>query len=179
MAGGDFLQFFLEDVDVECRCQAKNRIGIDFRRHRGQDLLLVGFEQVRRQALGRGILLTLGADGVPADLHRHPFLGPVAAEPRNEIFFGQFIDPRTPVFHGATGVDSGLLGGRLRRGDDLPVHLLPGAGGNDDRRHFHRRTRRRGAPCQHHQHGNDQRTQVQDGGFLKCAPGGMSSTRKP
>ncbi|MNY44520.1 hypothetical protein D3C86_1795520 [compost metagenome] len=111
MAGGDFLQLFLEDVDVERRCQTENRIGIDFQCRRGQDLLLIGFEQVRRQAFFRCVLLTLGAEGVPADLHRQPFLGPVAAEPRNEILFGQLIDPCTPVLHGAAGVDSGLLGG--------------------------------------------------------------------
>ncbi|MNT44654.1 hypothetical protein D3C72_1811900 [compost metagenome] len=127
MAGGDFLQFFLEDVDVERRCQAENRIGIDFPCHRGQNLLLIGFEQVRRQTFFRCVLLALGVEVVPADLHRQPFLGPVIAEPRNEILFGQFIDPCAPVIHGAAGVDSGLLGGRLRRGDDLPVHLLPGA----------------------------------------------------
>ncbi|MNL38969.1 hypothetical protein D3C87_1612180 [compost metagenome] len=179
MALGDALQFFLKNVDVERHGQAENLVGIDLHRDRRQHPLLVLLQQIGGQALGRGILFALGAEAVPADLHRYPFLGPVTAEPGDEVFFGQLIDPGSPVIHGTARVDLGLLGGRLRRCHDLPVHLLPGALGNHHRRGCHRGTRRRDAPRQHHQHGDDQRTQVQDRGFLQSPSGRMPETQRP
>ncbi|MNP48039.1 hypothetical protein D3C76_1421310 [compost metagenome] len=70
MTLGNFLQFFLHYVQVERRCQGENRIRIHLKRRRSQHLFLVLLQQIRCQAFLRGILLALGTDGVPTDLHR-------------------------------------------------------------------------------------------------------------
>lgn len=145
MTLGNHLQLLAHELHVELGGLMQNRIRVDLDGHRRQHPFLVFIKQVLREALGRGVLLSLGADGVPADLHRHPFLGPVAAEPGDEVLFSLLVDPRAPMLHGATREDFGLLGGRAGSRHNLSIHLLPGGLRHDDRGLSDRRALRRGA----------------------------------
>src|SRR5690606_19943343 len=86
--------------------------------------------QIERQPVDDLLLILIGAHLVPRHLDAHPFAGPVARKPGDEVRLGALANQIKPLLQGIACEMAGLLGSVLRRGNDFAVDLPPGTRGN-------------------------------------------------